>query len=90
MKPARIEYRIAGKSYEVIAGEHETVLDCALRNSIPAPYSCMEGVCSSCTALVLEGEVEDFVGHAPIEARVQTCQMRIKPGCPKLILDYER
>lgn len=90
MTRARIEYRIAGTSYVVDAGEHETVLDCALRQAIPAPYSCMEGVCSSCTALVVEGAVEDFVGNSPDDSRVQTCQMRLKPGCEKLVLDFER
>ena len=91
---AIIEFRVEGRVLQASAEENETILDCALRSSVPAPYSCMEGVCSTCLAVIREGEAVDIIGSAPeVEAdgvvRVQTCQMRIKPGCEKLVVDYD-
>ena len=40
------------------------VLDAALANDMDAPYSCKAGVCSTCRAKVLEGEVEMAINHA--------------------------
>ena len=36
----------------------ETLLDVMLKNDIDAPYSCQGGICSSCIALVEEGDVK--------------------------------
>ena len=88
---ARIEYRLGGASTTVLAGEQESVLDCALRNNIPAPYSCLEGVCQSCTATLVQGEVETFIGgFDPTEKLVQTCQVRIRKSCELLVIDYDK
>lgn len=43
---------------------NESLLDAALRHDLDAPYSCKAGVCSTCKAKVLEGEVEMLVNHA--------------------------
>lgn len=37
---------------------HMTVLDAALREGIELPYACKSGVCSTCRARLVEGEVE--------------------------------
>ena len=91
---AEIEFRVDGTTHVVQAGENETILDCALRNSIPAPYSCLEGVCSSCSAAVVSGEVEDLVGRDSVDPsseprKIQTCQSRIKKNCNRLVIDYD-
>jgi len=57
----------------------ETVLDAALGASLDAPYACKAGVCSTCRAMVLEGEVEMETNHALEDYEVKrgyvlTCQ----------------
>ncbi|MFN7729627.1 MAG: 2Fe-2S iron-sulfur cluster-binding protein [Bdellovibrio sp.] len=91
---SEIEFRAGGTTRVVQTGENETILDCALRNSIPAPYSCLEGICSSCTAVVVSGEVEDVVGGDTVDPSsgqklIQTCQSRIKKNCTRLVVDYD-
>src|SRR5699024_11741889 len=43
---------------------NESLLDAALRNDLDAPYSCRAGVCSTCKAKIIEGEIEMLVNHA--------------------------
>ena len=45
----------SGKRFDVAAGE--TVLEAAQRAHLALPYSCLAGVCGSCKAALLEGEV---------------------------------
>lgn len=42
-------------TFDVKAGE--TILDAALKQKIKVPYSCRNGMCSSCTSQLLNGEV---------------------------------
>jgi ring-1,2-phenylacetyl-CoA epoxidase subunit PaaE len=42
-------------AFKVKAGE--TILDAALKQKIKMPYSCRNGMCSSCTSQLLDGEV---------------------------------
>jgi ring-1,2-phenylacetyl-CoA epoxidase subunit PaaE len=64
-----------------VDGDAETVLDAVLRTRPDAPYACKGGVCGTCRAQVVEGDVEMDVNYAlePDElARgvVLTCQAR--------------
>ncbi len=43
----------------------ETVLEAAQRAGIALPYSCRSGVCGSCKAILLEGQV-DYPRHPPL------------------------
>jgi ring-1,2-phenylacetyl-CoA epoxidase subunit PaaE len=57
----------------------ETILDAAIGASLDAPYACKAGVCSTCRAMVLEGEVEMETNHALEDYEVKrgyvlTCQ----------------
>ncbi len=70
----------------------EFVLDAALLKGLDAPYSCQGGICSSCLAKVIEGEVmmdsnsildEDEVK----EGLILTCQSH--PLTPILKIDYD-
>lgn len=42
-----------GRTITVHSGE--TILDALLKHGIDVPYSCLEGVCSSCETRVLSG-----------------------------------
>ena len=59
--------------------EGTSLLDAALAASLDAPYACKAGVCSTCRAKVLEGEVEMAVNYALEDYEVRagyvlTCQ----------------
>lgn len=69
-----------------------SVLDAAIANSMDAPYSCKAGVCSTCRAKVLEGEVEMEVNHALEDYEVRagyvlSCQCI--PVSDKVVISYD-
>jgi ring-1,2-phenylacetyl-CoA epoxidase subunit PaaE len=68
------------------------VLDAALHHAIDAPFSCKAGVCSTCRARVLEGEVEMAANYALEDQEVRagyvlTCQS--EPLTDKLVVSYD-
>ncbi len=67
----------------------DTLLDTAIKNDIPAPYSCMEGICATCEAKVLRGKVDfpDAAGLAAANGKVLTCQT--KPQTEETSLEVE-
>ena len=71
----------------------QTVLEAAIENHMDAPFSCRAGVCSTCRAKVLEGEVEMRANHAledyeVAEGYVLTCQC--VPIGARLVVDYDQ
>ena len=70
-----------------------TVLEAALENSLDAPYACKAGVCSTCRAKVIEGEVEMAANHALEDYEVArgyvlTCQSF--PVSDRVVVDYDQ
>ncbi|MFZ5964225.1 1,2-phenylacetyl-CoA epoxidase subunit PaaE [Thalassococcus sp. BH17M4-6] len=68
------------------------VLDAALGHNLDAPYSCKAGVCSTCRAKVLEGEVEMEINHALEDYEVRagyvlSCQC--VPLSDRVVLSYD-
>ncbi|KEP69977.1 phenylacetic acid degradation protein [Thioclava dalianensis] len=68
------------------------LLDAAIENHMDAPYSCKAGVCSTCRAKVLEGEVEMEINHALEDYEVRagyvlSCQCI--PLSDKVVLSYD-
>lgn len=55
--PIRLSVQLDGKSHELQMHAHERVLDVALAAGLDLPYSCKGGVCCTCRARVLDGEV---------------------------------
>lgn len=53
----RLSVQLDGKAHELRMSAHERVLDVALAAGLDLPYSCKGGVCCTCRARVLEGEV---------------------------------
>ncbi|SFC29733.1 ring-1,2-phenylacetyl-CoA epoxidase subunit PaaE [Marinospirillum celere] len=71
----------------------QSILDAGNEQGADLPYSCKAGVCSTCRAKVVEGEVEMDANHAledyEIEAGyVLSCQCY--PISDKVVLDYDQ
>ncbi|NWG71058.1 MAG: phenylacetate-CoA oxygenase/reductase subunit PaaK [Parvularculaceae bacterium] len=80
------------KSFEMAKGG-ESVLEAAIASRIDAPFACKAGVCSTCRAKVVEGEVEMEANYALEDYEVKrgyvlTCQSR--PLTDRLVIDYDQ
>ncbi|MGS2613795.1 1,2-phenylacetyl-CoA epoxidase subunit PaaE [Micromonospora sp. LZ34] len=81
-----------GRSSSFTMGRYERVLDAALKVRGELPYACKGGVCSTCRAKVVDGEVTMARNYAlePDEVAagyVLTCQST--PTTDKLTVDYD-
>ena len=56
-----------GKTQNIQVNEEQTILQAAIDAGIELPYSCSAGVCTTCAAQVLSGEVDqsDGMGVSP-------------------------
>ena len=56
-----------GKTHNIQVNEEQTVLQAAMDAGIELPYSCSAGVCTTCAAQVVSGEVDqsDGMGVSP-------------------------
>lgn len=56
-----------GNTYTISVADNQTILERALEEGIELPYSCSAGVCTTCAAQVMEGEVDqgDGMGVSP-------------------------
>jgi ring-1,2-phenylacetyl-CoA epoxidase subunit PaaE len=71
----------------------ETLLDAALREGIELPYACKGGVCSTCRALLVEGEVDMDANFALEDYEIKrgyilTCQSY--PVTDKVVVDFDK
>ena len=71
----------------------QSLLEAAIANDIDAPYACKAGVCSTCRAKVLEGEVEMETNHALEDYEVKqgyvlTCQCY--PLTDTIVVSYDQ
>ncbi len=83
---------IDGATRTIAMGRETTVLEAALAHDLPAPYACTAGVCSTCLAKVVEGEVEMRANHALEDHEVAagyvlTCQCH--PISDRVVIDYD-
>jgi ring-1,2-phenylacetyl-CoA epoxidase subunit PaaE len=89
---AEVTIILDGRSSTFTMGRGERVLDAALRVRGELPYSCRGGVCSTCRARLVSGEVTMAQNWAlePEEMAagyVLTCQS--SPVTDKLVVDYD-
>ncbi|MEU8223208.1 1,2-phenylacetyl-CoA epoxidase subunit PaaE [Kribbella sp. NPDC048915] len=90
---AQVTVILDGRRSTFPLGEHsKAVLDATLAVRADAPFACKGGVCGTCRAKVLEGEVRMDTNWAlePDEIRagyVLTCQSH--PITPKVTLDFD-
>ncbi len=83
---------VDGNRRDVPVAAGESVLDAALRAGMDLPFACKGGMCSTCRARVVEGEVEMTVNYSlePWELQagfVLTCQAH--PRSPRVLIDYD-
>lgn len=80
-KDIKMTLVLDGKEYDIALSTDDRVLEAALDAGLDLPYSCKAGVCCTCRAKVLEGEVmmdKNFTLEADEVAQgyVLTCQAR--------------
>jgi len=84
----------SGREYAFeLSTDGENILDAGLRNGVDLPFSCKGGVCATCKARLIEGEVEMDQNQAlrPEEIEngfILTCQSH--PISKKIIVDYDQ
>jgi ring-1,2-phenylacetyl-CoA epoxidase subunit PaaE len=71
----------------------KSLLDAAIEHRLDPPYACKAGVCSTCRARVLEGEVEMAANHALEDYEVRqgyvlTCQSF--PLTDRIVVSYDQ
>lgn len=90
---SQVTLRLDGRAYPLTMSYYgDTVLDAALAASLDAPYSCKNGMCSTCLARVTSGTAVMDVNYSLSEAEVAkgyvlTCQAR--PTAPAVTVDYD-
>ncbi|WP_200208885.1 1,2-phenylacetyl-CoA epoxidase subunit PaaE [Micromonospora coerulea] len=89
---AEVTIMLDGRSSSFTMGRDERVLDAALKVRGELPYACKGGVCSTCKAKVVAGEVTMARNYAlePDEVAagyVLTCQS--SPTTDKVVVDYD-
>lgn len=89
-----ISFNLDGTSsrVETPASAHETILNAALRVRADVPFACAGGVCGTCRAKVIEGDVEIDENFALEKDEVEagyilTCQTR--PTSNNVKVDYD-
>ena len=73
--------------------EGETIIDAGLRHGLDMPYSCRGGMCCTCRAMLVEGEVAMDLNYSlePWELQagyVLTCQAH--PRTARVSVDYDQ
>jgi ring-1,2-phenylacetyl-CoA epoxidase subunit PaaE len=83
-----------GREYAFkLSTDGENILDAGLRNGVDLPFSCKGGVCATCKARLLEGEVDMDLNQAlrPEEIEngyILTCQSH--PVSKKVVVDFDQ
>jgi ring-1,2-phenylacetyl-CoA epoxidase subunit PaaE len=92
-KKSRVSVKLDDRTFEFdLAYGGENILDAALRFGADLPYACKGGVCCTCRAKVIEGEVDMEVNYAlekeeVAQGFVLTCQAH--PKSDKVFIDFD-
>jgi ring-1,2-phenylacetyl-CoA epoxidase subunit PaaE len=89
---AHAHVTLHGSAYNIPILEGETVIDAGERAGIDMPYSCRGGMCCTCRAKLVSGQVDMAQNYSlepwEIEAGyVLTCQAR--PVSKEIVVDYD-
>ena len=91
---SKITVKLDGRSFDfdLSLNSDTTILDAALKQGADLPYACKGGMCCTCKAKLIEGEVEMDVHwgleHDEIEqGYILTCQSH--PKTEKVVVDFD-
>lgn len=91
---SRVIIQLDGRSieFDLSLNSHSSILDAALQQGADLPYACKGGMCCTCKAKLIEGEVSMDVHWGLEEEEVEqgfilTCQSHPKTG--KLVVDFD-
>jgi ring-1,2-phenylacetyl-CoA epoxidase subunit PaaE len=90
---ATAQITLAGAVHVLPMQAGETVIDAGLRHGLDMPYSCRGGMCCTCRAMLVEGEVSMDLNYSlepwELEAGyVLTCQSH--PKTARVVVDYDQ
>ncbi len=76
-----------------LTADGENILDGGLDNGVDLPFACKGGVCATCKARLVEGEVDMDLNHALTEDEIKrgyilTCQAH--PVSARVVVDYDQ
>jgi ring-1,2-phenylacetyl-CoA epoxidase subunit PaaE len=92
-KTSQVSVNVDGVTIEFELSYHgRSVLEEAISKGADLPYSCKGGVCSTCRARLIEGDVEMTVNYALEEEEIEdgyilTCQSH--PRSEKVMIDFD-
>ncbi|CAN5758843.1 phenylacetate-CoA oxygenase/reductase subunit PaaK [soil metagenome] len=90
---SNITIKLDGRSFDFNLGfSSNSILDAALQQGADLPYACKGGVCATCRAKLVEGEVAMDVNYALEQEEVEqgfilTCQSH--PRTEKVVVDFD-
>ncbi len=93
-KTSKVTVVADGRSIEFdLAAVGENILDAGMENGMELPYSCKAGVCSTCKAKVISGEVDMDITHGLepeeiAEGFILTCQAH--PVSDEVTVDFDQ
>jgi ring-1,2-phenylacetyl-CoA epoxidase subunit PaaE len=87
-----LEVHLDGKSHSFTMGAQDRVLDIALQGGLDLPFSCKAGVCCTCRARVIEGQLQMERNFTLEEWEMKkgfvlTCQAR--PLSARVVVSYD-
>lgn len=90
---SKITVKLDGRSFDFELGfDSENILDAALKQGADLPFACKGGVCCTCKARLVEGEVDMDVNWGLEQEEVEqgyilTCQSH--PKTEKVVVDFD-
>ncbi|MBK6289490.1 MAG: phenylacetate-CoA oxygenase/reductase subunit PaaK [Gammaproteobacteria bacterium] len=93
-KVSAVSVSIDGRSSSFeLSADGENILDAAMQAGLDVPFSCKGGVCATCKAKLLSGEVDMDLNHALSAEEVAggyilTCQAH--PISPQVVVDFDQ
>jgi ferredoxin-NADP reductase len=90
--PRTVKLQYKGHLHDLQVGENQSILQAALQNNVALPYSCRNGVCSTCTAKCSSGKVQmvknDVLTDADMaDGWILTCTGH--PVSNDVVIDFE-
>jgi ring-1,2-phenylacetyl-CoA epoxidase subunit PaaE len=93
LQKSQVMIRLDGISHEFqLPFNGDSVLDAAIKQGADLPYACRAGVCASCRAKLLEGQVTMDQNYALADEELEdgfilTCQSH--PASPRVVIDFD-